>query len=135
MAQARDYAMAGTDCLLLEMPFSDWPPLWENIIYDLQALKLQIIIAHPERYLPIQKNYAILDSLCDVGCFFQCNVSSIVNGGIRKAGVIRYLRKTGRLDFVATDAHSVYEYRLIQRAIAKVRKEINYQTFDEILEK
>ena len=57
---AKDYTLAGTDILLLEMPFTLWPPFWENIIYRLQGLQLRIIIAHPERYEPIQKNPGII---------------------------------------------------------------------------
>ena len=130
---AKDYTLAGTDILLLEMPFTLWPPLWENIIYRLQGLQLKIIIAHPERYEPIQKNPGIIKILADMGCFFQCNASSVVKGSFKKNKVIRHLCKVGKLDFVASDAHSIYEYELYKKAVQKLSGKQNYLTIEDII--
>lgn len=130
---AKDYTLAGTNLLLLEMPFTLWPPFWENIIYRLQGMQLGIIIAHPERYAPIQKDLGILEILADMGCFFQCNASSVVKGSFDKNKVIRYLYKMGKLDFVASDAHSVQEYELYKKAVQKLSGKLNYSTLEDII--
>lgn len=46
-----------TDYILLETRFNNLPTYFENLIHDIRAMGYQIIIAHPERYTYIQKNY------------------------------------------------------------------------------
>ena len=131
-AVAKEYALGGVDIILLEMPFGQWPSYWKQTIYDLQALGLRIIIAHPERYYPIQKNLGILNELADMGCIFQCNASSIVSFKLGRSKVVRRLIKMNRLDMIASDAHSVHEYALLEKAFKRMKKVIRYRGLEEI---
>ena len=132
-ATAKDYALGGTDILLLEMPFMQWPSYWQQTIYDLQSIGLQIIIAHPERYLPIQKDLGIIHSLADMGCNFQCNASSIINYNFERNKVVRCLMKMNRLDMIASDAHSVNEYALLDKAYDRMKKVIRFTNLERIV--
>ena len=126
---ARAFTLEQSDSLLLELPFGYWPREWEQIILRLQRTGLQIIIAHPERYIPIQKDLGILDELIDIGCLLQCNASSVLAIRPAKQRVMRYIRKLGRLDFLASDAHSAKDYALFERAVRQVGSEIRYPNF------
>ena len=126
---AKAFALEQSDSLLLEFPFGYWPREWEQIILRLQRTGLRIIIAHPERYVPLQKDLGILDELIDIGCLLQCNASSILSIRPDKQRVVRYIRRLGRLDFLATDAHSARDYALYARALRQVGTEIRYPNF------
>lgn len=127
--RVREFVLRDADTLLLEMPFSHWPPEWRRIVTGIQKLGLQIIVAHPERYLPVQRDHELLDELVDRGCLLQCNASSILSSKVEKRRAVDYIREMGRLDFVATDAHSTQEYGLFRKAVQKVGAEINYPAF------
>lgn len=128
-ARAKEFALEDADTLLLELPFGHWPPEWPRIIRSLQKLGLQIVIAHPERYLAIQRDHEILDVLTEMDCLLQCNASSIFSPKAEKRRVVDAIREMGRLDFVATDAHSTQEYAIFKKAVRKVKKEIRFPEY------
>lgn len=127
--QAAQFAYENTSSILLEMPFEQWPAEWGRIIFELQKTGLQIVIAHPERYAPVQKDLGILRELTEIGCLLQCNAASFFSLRPAKKRVIKYIQKLDRLDFVASDAHSAREYELFARAVARIGKEIRNPEF------
>ena len=123
--KAVQFAYENTDRILLEMPFERWPAEWERILLELQKTGLTIVVAHPERYTPIQKDLGIVRALTEIGCLLQCNAASVFSLRPAKRRVLQYIRKLGRLDFLASDAHSAREYEVFRRATARLGGEIN----------
>lgn len=119
---ARRFCIEGSSALLLEYPFDDWPPNWERIIYGLQDEGLGIIIAHPERYFPIRRDISIIDRIIEMGCYLQVNASSLKGFGDKRK-VVQYIRKLGRLDYIASDAHSAKAYTELKKAIRKLKND------------
>ena len=80
--QLADLCIAGTNLLLLEMPFTQWH---SNIIRDVEDIikkrDLRIILAHVERYEKLQKNRDVWNRLLDMPLIIQMNTESFINQG------------------------------------------------------
>ena len=64
--------------LLMELPMNNKIIYLDQIIYNLKQNNIIPIIAHPERYLYIQKNPNKLIDLIEKGVLFQGNYGSII---------------------------------------------------------
>lgn len=112
-------ALGESDLFLLEFGNSSFPANYKGIIQRLQGMGMRVVIAHPERYAPIQKDIAKAQELKDLGCLFQ------LSGDFAQAGLFSPKRKTairllksGLVDFVASDAHCMQDYASYEKAIA-----------------
>jgi protein-tyrosine phosphatase len=98
--------------MLLELPMDQIPTYALEIIYELKLLGVMPIIAHPERYLPVIKNPAVLNDFIEEECFFQINAGSIKGLFGRKIqSTAKRLVINGICDFVGSDAHSTNRRR------------------------
>ena len=78
----------------------------KDILFDMQMKGYQPVIAHPERYIYLEKNKEFYDELKDIGCMFQLNLLA-VGGFYGKAAkeLANYLIKKEYYDLVGTDLH------------------------------
>ena len=83
----------------------------KDILFDMQMRGYLPVIAHPERYLYLQRNKDFYDELKDIGCLFQLNLLS-VGGFYGKSAkeLANYLIKKEYYDLIGTDVH--YERHL-----------------------
>ena len=83
----------------------------KDILFDMQMRGYLPVIAHPERYLYLQRNKGFYDELKDIGCLFQLNLLS-VGGFYGKSAkeLANYLIKKEYYDLIGTDVH--YERHL-----------------------
>ncbi|MGM9609054.1 MAG: CpsB/CapC family capsule biosynthesis tyrosine phosphatase [Eubacteriales bacterium] len=94
--------IAGTDCLLLEMPFDRWS---EEQYEDVEALirrGLTVVIAHIERYSEGKKRKN-RNRLRAMGAYLQCNA-----GFFLSRATFRQARKwltRGEVSFIGSDCH------------------------------
>lgn len=66
------------------------------------------IIAHPERYIFMQRDYDIVNHLADIGVMFQLNSASLAGYMGMEAKELSYAMAANSLaQFIGTDAHSV----------------------------
>lgn len=122
--EAERYCIVGTKTLLLEMPYDIWPPRWEDMIHKLAVKDLNVVIAHPERYLPIKQDLKIADLLEEMYCTFQVNASAIKKtlfGGIKNT-TIAYLLHKKWVSYLSSDAHRVEDYECFPKAYEIMRK-------------
>jgi protein-tyrosine phosphatase len=120
---APEFCIDGTDMLLLEFSYSLLPPNWQRLITKLQSMGLRVIIAHPERYMPIQKNTKIAKEMRDMGCLLQLSANFAGLGAfstIKKTALT--LIDEGLVDYVASDAHCPADYQEYPKAISLWRK-------------
>jgi protein-tyrosine phosphatase len=92
--------------VLVEFSMALAPMNLKDILFELQMKGYQPIIAHPERYIYLDKNKEFYDELKDTGCMFQLNILA-VSGFYGKSvkELANYLIKKGYYDFVGTDLH------------------------------
>lgn len=68
----------------------------------------QPIIAHPERYIYMQRDYDIVNHLADIGVMFQLNSASLAGFlGFDAKELSFAMAVNGLASFIGTDAHSV----------------------------
>lgn len=78
----------------------------KDILFEMQMQGYQPVIAHPERYLYLQRNKDFFDELKDIGCLFQLNLLSVSGGyGRGVSDLAMYLLKNGMYDMMGTDLH------------------------------
>lgn len=114
-----------SDEFLLELPpyahrfdFQEF----ERTIFNLQGMGKQVIIAHPERCVAIQQDIEIARGLVSKGCLLQASADFISGGRLGDgAEHAKRLLKEGLYTYIASDAHSVKDYRAYEKAVRKYR--------------
>lgn len=78
----------------------------KDVLFEMQMQDYQPIIAHPERYVYLEKNKDFYEELRDIGCLFQLNLLSLGGYYGKSTQVLaEYLLKKGYYDLVGTDLH------------------------------
>ncbi len=73
----RRYLLEGTDCVLMEVPFSGPPDLLYALAEHVEAAGLRPVIAHPERTEAVLEDPSIADDLAARGWMLQVNATSL----------------------------------------------------------
>jgi tyrosine-protein phosphatase YwqE len=97
--------------LLLEMPYSNWPPFFEETIYRLATAGFLPIIAHPERNERVQRSPDAILGCINSGAILQ-GTSGSLSPMFRKQSQKTFLALLARgwYSLLASDAHSDPEY-------------------------
>ena len=119
--------LADSEYLLVELPLDEEFPNYKDILRDLLESGYRVILAHPERYTLVQKDFSILDELHELGILFQCNIASILGkyGKGAKKTVKKIIKKNLVFAF-GSDIHhaSKTDYiALSQKKLAKYYSE------------
>lgn len=96
--------LAGTDLLLLEMPFVQWTDRVLREVDAIQRSGLQVVAAHIERYMEIQPRRT-MEAFFNLGTFIQCNGSFFLNR--RTARQALRMFRQGQIQFLGSDAHNM----------------------------
>lgn len=123
--------------MLVELDMEEFSEDTLDIIYELRLLGVKPIIAHPERYVYVNKNLTILNFFIKEECLFQVNSSSLsglFGKSVKKAA--ESLVKKGLCNFIATDAHSAGRraprlkegFEFLQKNNEKICKNIDKNT-------
>jgi len=116
----------GKNYVLIELNSYSPFPILSDLIFEMQIKGYDIILAHPERYLYWQNEFANYEKLKDRELLFQINILSLTNiysPEIHKLAV--KLIKEGMIDFVGSDTHSA-EY------IPKIKDVLTGNLFQEL---
>lgn len=93
--------------VLVEFSMISMPFELKEVFFSLQMSGYQPVVAHPERYVYLDRNRQFYHDLKAAGCLFQCNLLSLAGYYGRKVQELsKYLAKNGFYDFVGSDAHS-----------------------------
>lgn len=101
----KNYCIAGTRYLLVEMPFSSWTDTVIDGIEKIMAKGYIPIIAHFERYLGYRGNEKKLRKLLFMGALLQMNCEFLNNFFTRRKA-IEYIKK-GYVSVLGTDCHNL----------------------------
>jgi len=96
----------GNNLVLVEFSMASETFDLKEILFEMQIQGYQPVIAHPERYIYLEKNKNFYNKLKDAGYFFQLNILSL-NGyyGNTAMDLAHYLAKNQFYDLVGTDLH------------------------------
>lgn len=79
----------------------------KDILFELQMQGYQPVIAHPERYIYLEKNKEFYEELKDIGCLFQLNILALVGHyGKSVQELAHYLGKKDYYDLIGSDLHN-----------------------------
>lgn len=126
--------IANSDYLLIELPVNmelkNTKELLEKIIYKGK----KIIIAHPERYLYVQKNIEYFDDFIKEGnLYLQGNYGSIIGiyGKNAQKTIIKMIKQK-KLHVLASDIHKNDLYKKIPQALLKLKKIAEQKYINEL---
>lgn len=78
----------------------------KDILFDMQMQGYQPVIAHPERYIYLERNKEFYEELKDIGCLFQLNLLALTGHyGKSVQEMAHYLTRKEYYDLVGTDLH------------------------------
>ena len=93
---------------LIESPFPTWPPFGWQVVQTMSSHGVTPVIAHPERYLDVQKDPKIMEQIINAGGVIQITADAILGASTKpmRDCCFRLLRD-GQVSLVASDAHSI----------------------------
>jgi tyrosine-protein phosphatase YwqE len=88
----------------------------KELLFEMQMQGYQPIIAHPERYIYLERNKDFYNELKDIGCLFQLNLLSMGGHyGRSVTELANYLLKNGYYNLIGTDLHHTGHLEGLQR--------------------
>lgn len=122
--------------LLIELPFINEDLNVENIIYDLKLSGYIPIIAHPERYIYIQKDITKIKKYIEVGALIQINKDSFFGKyGKKVFKTVKKIIKNELAHTVGTDVHSINDkFYSNSEFVKKLKKIASDNYINKILE-
>ncbi len=108
MAAGELRPLGNSDFLLLE--FGSWDRADEILeaVAMVRSARWRPLLAHAERYEPLQRDWRFARELCEAGAFLQVNAGSILGReGLRQRLLCRRLLQNQLVHVVASDAHDV----------------------------
>ena len=122
------YRVEGSHVILLELSVGASPSRfadYQRTIFELQGMGLDVIIAHPERYLAIQNDISIAEDLVRMGCRLQASADFMEGGRFgRERRPAHKMLKRGLYSYIASDAHYPGHYKLLEIAMDKYSKHL-----------
>ena len=128
----KELCIEGTDCILVEMPFSSWQ---DNVVEGIERLVsrgITPILAHFDRYLRYKGNLEKIYRLVEAGALLQLNCSALKKFYKRKK-LKRFLKK-GLVFAIGSDCHNLTSRKPDYFAAAQyVKKKLGYRQYERFL--
>ena len=111
------FCLGPTRCILLELSQDRLLPGWDTLVSELQDKGYYPIIAHPERYAYIQRDFGIAREMCELGCEMQVDAGGLMGSffGSERRTARRFI-KEGMAHYIASDAHRPEDYDVFEKA-------------------
>lgn len=124
--------ISGTRTLLLEMPFSQWSEMELNVVSSLcLERKYQVILAHLERFVDLQRNSDIMDQILRLPIYVQINAEAILPAFKRKRWVDMF--RNGQAHLLGSDCHNLSNRKPnLELARSVLRKKLGQDLLDQI---
>lgn len=104
--------------ILIEMSYLSETPNIEKVIFDLQIMGYNVILAHPERYNFYHKTLDRYHRLREMGCLFQLNLLSVAGYYGKEVKLAsQYLLKNNLYDLAASDLHHDKHMSLLTKLV------------------
>ncbi|MBQ8808416.1 MAG: hypothetical protein IJZ81_03835 [Clostridia bacterium] len=101
----KEFCIQGTDFILVEMPFSQWPDSYVRGIEKLVGKGLTPVIAHFDRYLRFKGNEKRIYQMTDLGAILQMNCDCL-KSFLKRRKYLKFV-KSGLVYALGTDCHNL----------------------------
>jgi tyrosine-protein phosphatase YwqE len=102
--------------VLVEFSMVTAPLDLQDLLFEMQLQNYQPIIAHPERYVYLNRKKEFFDDLKSSGCLFQLNLLSLAGHyGTSVQELAEYLLKKEYYDLAGTDMHNKRHLEALQK--------------------
>lgn len=92
--------------MLIEFMIHSFPREFEEMLFDLKMSGCTPIIAHPERYRPVQADVSMLEKWIHSGCVIQVDAGSLTGGlGKSAKAAAETIIKKGWCHLLGSDSH------------------------------
>ena len=126
--------LAGSRYILVELPLDMEYPGYEDYLRDLIDDEFRVVLAHPERYSLLQRNYKLAKSLRNMGVLFQCNYGSLSGKyGIEARNLVHKLAKDKMIFTLGSDAHRRSRTDYVTLGREKLLKYYNEREISELI--
>ncbi|MDB5243839.1 MAG: hypothetical protein JWP57_4465, partial [Spirosoma sp.] len=121
---------------LIESPGMTWPTFANHIIYELAKRGVRSVLAHPERYVDVQKDAGVLQTALSQGAVVQVT-AGVISGQMNDKNMSRCVNnlfKLGLVHLVASDAHTASHTmpgEVVEAVIAHVGEARARQIFED----
>ncbi len=121
---------------LIESPGMTWPTFANHIVYELARRGVRSVLAHPERYVDVQKDAAVLQTALSQGALVQVT-AGVISGQMNDKNMSRCVNnlfKLGLVHLVASDAHIASHTMpgdVIEEVVSRVGEERARQIFED----
>lgn len=106
LIKAKDILPIKDTKILIEMSYLNPPINLFELLFEIQMAGYEPILAHPERYNFIHKNFDQYYKLKEAGCKFQLNLLSLTNYYGKHVNVTaNKLLKNKMIDYIGSDTH------------------------------
>ncbi|MEQ9288420.1 MAG: CpsB/CapC family capsule biosynthesis tyrosine phosphatase [Cyclobacteriaceae bacterium] len=96
----------GEGFVLVETPFLNKPLFIDEALFKLKSLGYHPVLAHPERYIYLQEDYAEIKTLIDSNIHLQISLGSLAGYYSHKARKLaQYLIDHQWISFIGSDIH------------------------------
>ncbi|MDX2303932.1 MAG: CpsB/CapC family capsule biosynthesis tyrosine phosphatase [Microscillaceae bacterium] len=108
LAKKKTLLTFGDNYLLFETSYINQPTNLFETVFLMQSMGYKPVLAHPERYLYLQQQFAILEKLHEYGVLFQLNINSLSGYYSRNAQIFaETLVNKSLVSFVGSDCHKI----------------------------
>lgn len=98
------YTLANSSYVLVELPFTQYYPFHDALLYQIQQRGFRIILAHIERYQSFRRKPEMLEALMKKGIYGQMNARYLHERKTRKQA-FKWIEK-GYVHLIASDGHN-----------------------------
>lgn len=124
--------IGNTKYLLLEMPFYEWTSL---TIKEVRGIIINLgitpIIAHIERFFPLQKRNKRIDELLELVVVVQANAEAVIEKEQRR--LVMKMIENDLINLLGTDCHNMDgRPPNMERAISIIQKKLGTRALDNI---
>ena len=126
--------IAGTNYILIELPFEFWNEWIYEELYQLSVKhKLRPIIAHLDRYITTPRNLKFVDKILKSDVLIQVNAGALLSFSSRS--IVKAFAKRNAFTILGSDCHNSRDRRCeLSKACRIIRKSLGEDVLNEILD-
>ena len=119
LLKQRDLLTFGNNYVLFELSYTSKPIFLESAIFEMISAGYKPVLAHPERYIFLHKNFEEYKWLKRKGLLFQINLNSFsgyYSKDVQK--IANRLAEEGLIDFIGSDTHKERQLNHLQKNLS-----------------
>ncbi len=135
LEQGEPVTLGRSKAVLVELPFSGWPHHTDDTLFAIQSAGYTAVLAHPERYVEVQRNSARARDLAARGVLLQVTIGSLAGlFGKAPRRTAEELLQSGAVSVVATDGHSAgHRFTAVPYGLERLRELVGEAGVEQLL--